>query len=45
MATHLADPADLFADTTGDHQWIHVDPARAAGGRPACVADVVVRYR
>jgi len=21
-----------FADATGDHQWIHVDPARAAGG-------------
>jgi acyl dehydratase len=21
---------DLFADATGDHQWIHVDPARAA---------------
>src|SRR5262245_45962183 len=20
---------DLFADATGDHQWIHVDPARA----------------
>ncbi|MEU3188501.1 MaoC family dehydratase [Streptomyces sp. NPDC006923] len=23
---------DLFADATGDHQWIHVDPARAATG-------------
>lgn len=23
---------DLFADATGDHQWIHVDPARAASG-------------
>lgn len=23
---------DLFADATGDHQWIHVDPARAAIG-------------
>ncbi|MGW2017474.1 MaoC family dehydratase [Streptomyces sp. NPDC001927] len=23
---------DLFADATGDHQWIHVDPDRAAGG-------------
>ncbi|MDH4053265.1 MAG: MaoC family dehydratase [Rubrivivax sp.] len=23
---------DLFAQATGDHQWIHVDPARAAGG-------------
>ena len=23
---------DTFAESTGDHQWIHVDPARAAGG-------------
>ena len=23
---------DLFAEATGDHQWIHVDPARAASG-------------
>lgn len=23
---------DLFADATGDHQWIHVDPERAAQG-------------
>jgi acyl dehydratase len=23
---------DRFADATGDHQWIHVDPARAAEG-------------
>src|SRR5436305_13664846 len=23
---------DLFADATGDHQWIHVDPSRAAAG-------------
>ena len=23
---------NLFADATGDHQWIHVDPARAAEG-------------
>jgi acyl dehydratase len=23
---------DLFADATGDHQWIHVDPRRAAAG-------------
>ena len=23
---------DLFADATGDHQWIHVDPKRAAAG-------------
>lgn len=25
---------DAFADLTGDHQWIHVDPARAAGELP-----------
>jgi acyl dehydratase len=23
---------DLFAEATGDHQWIHVDPAAAAAG-------------
>lgn len=23
---------DAFADATGDHQWIHVDPVRAAQG-------------
>ncbi len=23
---------NLFADATGDHQWIHVDPERAKGG-------------
>ena len=23
---------NLFADATGDHQWIHVDPVRAAAG-------------
>src|SRR5437868_104382 len=23
---------DTFADATGDHQWIHVDPQRAANG-------------
>ena len=28
-----------FADATGDHQWIHVDPQRAASGPfGACVA-------
>lgn len=26
------DRIDLFADATGDHQWIHVDPAAAADG-------------
>jgi acyl dehydratase len=23
---------DMFADATGDHQWIHVDPHKAASG-------------
>lgn len=23
---------DLFAEATGDHQWIHVDPEKAASG-------------
>ena len=26
------DRIDLFADATGDHQWIHVDPEMAAAG-------------
>jgi acyl dehydratase len=26
------DRINLFAEATGDHQWIHVDPARAAAG-------------
>jgi acyl dehydratase len=26
------DQVDRFADATGDHQWIHVDPERAADG-------------
>ena len=31
---HTIDQAqiDAFADATGDHQWIHVDPAQAAEG-------------
>lgn len=30
---------DRFADATGDHQWIHVDPVRAKDGPfGACVA-------
>lgn len=30
---------DLFAESTGDHQWIHVDPERAAQGPfGACIA-------
>jgi acyl dehydratase len=30
--TVTQDQVNLFADATGDHQWIHVDPERAAGG-------------
>lgn len=26
------DQVNLFADATGDHQWIHTDPERAARG-------------
>ena len=26
------DQVNLFAESTGDHQWIHVDPVRAAAG-------------
>ncbi|NDE59077.1 MAG: MaoC family dehydratase, partial [Acidimicrobiia bacterium] len=26
------DRVNLFADATGDHQWIHVDPERATKG-------------
>ncbi|MEY4131194.1 MAG: hypothetical protein RLZZ31_1318 [Actinomycetota bacterium] len=26
------DRVNMFADATGDHQWIHVDPVRAADG-------------
>jgi len=31
---HVVDQAqvNLFADATGDHQWIHVDPERAKSG-------------
>ncbi|MDB5984646.1 MAG: acyl dehydratase [Pseudomonas sp.] len=30
---------DLFAEATGDHQWIHTDPVRAAQGPfGACIA-------
>ncbi|BBH18633.1 MaoC family dehydratase [Nocardioides baekrokdamisoli] len=30
--TITQDRIDAFADATGDHQWIHVDPERAADG-------------
>jgi acyl dehydratase len=31
---HLVDQhrVDLFAEATGDHQWIHIDPERAKSG-------------
>ncbi|MBV7575416.1 MaoC family dehydratase [Pseudomonas sp. PDM32] len=33
------DRIDRFADATGDHQWIHVDPLKAADGPfGACIA-------
>ena len=30
--TVTQDQINLFADATGDHQWIHVDPEKAAKG-------------
>jgi acyl dehydratase len=30
--TVTQEQVNLFADATGDHQWIHVNPERAAGG-------------
>jgi acyl dehydratase len=30
--TITQEAVNLFADATGDHQWIHVDPERAAAG-------------
>jgi acyl dehydratase len=30
--TVTQEKVDLFADATGDHQWIHVDPERAKAG-------------
>ncbi|WP_199433070.1 MaoC family dehydratase [Qaidamihabitans albus] len=30
--TVTQEQVNLFADATGDHQWIHVDPERAAKG-------------
>ena len=33
------DRINMFADATGDHQWIHVDPERAKDGPfGACIA-------
>jgi len=28
----IQEDVDTFAEVSGDHQWIHTDPARAAGG-------------
>lgn len=34
-ATHITQSRiDAFADATGDHNWIHTDPARAQTGLP-----------
>ena len=30
--TITQEQVNLFADATGDHQWIHVDPERAKAG-------------
>jgi len=30
--TIMQEQVNLFAEATGDHQWIHVDPERAAAG-------------
>lgn len=30
--TITQDDVNMFAEATGDHQWIHVDPAKAANG-------------
>ena len=30
--TVTQEQVNTFADATGDHQWIHVDPERAASG-------------
>ena len=30
--TVTQEQVNLFADATGDHQWIHIDPERAANG-------------
>ncbi|NEA29357.1 MaoC/PaaZ C-terminal domain-containing protein, partial [Actinomadura bangladeshensis] len=30
--TITQEQVDRFADATGDHQWIHTDPERAAAG-------------
>ena len=32
--TITQEQVDLFADATGDHQWIHVDPERARAESP-----------
>lgn len=32
FVTVTQDQVNLFADATGDHQWIHIDPERAKDG-------------
>jgi acyl dehydratase len=37
--TMTQERVNTFADATGDHQWIHIDPVRAAAGPfGACIA-------
>jgi acyl dehydratase len=36
------DRINLFADATGDHQWIHVDPVKAKEGPSAPVLRTVI---
>ena len=36
------DRIDMFADATGDRQWIHIDPERAADGPFGAMAPVRV---
>jgi acyl dehydratase len=33
--TITQEAVNQFADATGDHQWIHVDPPRGRSGRPS----------
>ncbi len=36
------DRVNLFADATEDHQWIHVDPEKAASGPLAPLSHMVI---
>ena len=35
---------DTFADLSGDHQWIHVDPVRAAAGVSVVATVAALRW-